>query len=272
MTIPEIVDSHCHLDVDKFSEDVDEIVARAGRAGVGRMITICTKVSEFERVLSIAERYDNIWCSLGIHPHHAGTEDAVSVERLIELSRHPKVVGIGETGLDFFYDKAPRDIQEAYFRTHIEAARETGLPLIVHTRDAEADTARILEEEYARGPFTGELHCFTSSQELAECAVRLGMMIAFSGIVTFKNAEDLRETAKALPLESRLVETDSPFCAPVPMRGKRCEPAFVVHTATALAELRGIPLSEFAAATTENFERLFPKVSATQNSREGALA
>jgi TatD DNase family protein len=254
-----LVDSHCHLDFPDFAQELDAVVARAGEAGVGAMVTICTKVREFERVSQVAERFDNVWCSVGLHPHEADAEPDLSTRRLTELARHPKVVGIGETGLDFYYQRSPRDAQERQFRAHVAAARETGLPLIVHTRDADREMAAILEEEMRAGAFTGLLHCFTSSRQLADKAVELGLSISLSGIVTFNKADELRETARRVPLDRLLVETDAPYLAPAPKRGKRNEPAFVAHTAARVAELRGLSAEAFARATTENFFRLFAK-------------
>lgn len=260
MNAPVLVDSHCHLDFPDFAEEVDEIVNRAHEAGVGLMVTISTKISEFERVRAVAERFPHVYCTVGIHPHEAEDEPETSAARLIELAQHPKVVGIGETGLDFFYEHSPREAQETAFRAHIAASRETGLPLVVHTRDADEETARILAEEMEKGAFPGLLHCFSSSQQLAEKAVELGFYISLSGILTFKKAEELRETAEALPLERLLVETDAPYLAPVPKRGKRNEPSFVVHTAAKLAEVKGMSAAELAEATTENFLKLFSRV------------
>jgi TatD DNase family protein len=255
-----LVDSHCHLDFPEFAPELDAVVARARAAGVANMVSISTKLSTFPTVLAVAERYDNIYCSVGVHPHEADAEGAqATAERLIALADHPKVVGIGETGLDFYYEHSPRDAQEMAFRAHIAAARETGLPLIVHTREAEADTARILRDEIKKGPYLGLLHCFTSSRQLAENALELGLFISFSGIVTFKNAEALREVARTVPLDRMLVETDAPYLAPVPHRGKRNEPAFVADTARFLAQLRGMDEEAFAEVTTANFHRLFSK-------------
>ncbi len=264
-----LVDSHCHLDSEDFAVELDQIVARAHAAGVGIMVTICTRVSEFDRVLAIAERYQRIYCSVGIHPHEAASEAAVAPARLIELSRHPKVVGIGETGLDSFYEHSPRAAQQRSFRAHIAAARETGLPLIVHTRDADRDTAAILAEEHAKGPFPGLIHCFSTSRELAEAALELGFYISLSGIVTFKRAEALRDTVRGLPVDRLLVETDAPYLAPVPKRGKRNEPAFVVHTALELARIKGLEPDEMARRSSENFFRLFGKVEAPQGEAVG---
>tara|TARA_R110000868_G_scaffold350693_2_gene612012 strand:- start:10138 stop:10941 length:804 start_codon:yes stop_codon:yes gene_type:complete len=257
---PVLVDSHCHLDFPDFAAEVDAVVARAHDAGIGLMVTISTKVSEFDRVLAIAERFPNVYCSVGIHPHEAATEPETDAARLIELAKHPKVVGIGETGLDYFYEHSPREPQQRCFLAHIAAARETGLPLIVHTRDADDDTARILSEEMGKGAFTGLLHCFTSSQKLATHALGLGFYISLSGILTFKSAADLQVTASGVPLDRLLVETDAPYLAPVPKRGKRNEPSFVVHTAAKLAELQNISGDELALQTSENFLRLFSRV------------
>jgi TatD DNase family protein len=254
-----LVDSHCHLDFPELAADLDGIMARAAAAGVGTMVTIGTKLSEIDKVLAIAERFDHVWCSVGVHPHEAGTETG-DTTRLVELAKHPKVVGIGETGLDYYYEHSPRAAQRAGFRAHIAAARETGLPLIVHNRDADDETAEILKEEQGRGHFTGVIHCFTAGPALAAAAIDLGLYISLSGIITFNKADDLRQTVRGLPLERLLVETDAPYLAPVPKRGKRNEPAFVAHTAAKLAELKGVGSAELAAQTTENFFRLFAKV------------
>jgi len=256
-----LVDSHCHLDFPDFADNLDEVVAAAAEAGVGTMLTICTHVSKFEQVLAVAERYDNIFCTVGIHPHNAATEPEITAEHLIRMAeRHPKVVGFGETGLDYFYEHSPREVQQRQFRAHIAAAREAQLPLIVHTRDADEDMMRILEEEAGAGAFPGLVHCFSSGPELAEKAVELGLHISLSGIVTFKTAEPLRDVARDLPLERILVETDAPYLAPVPKRGKRNEPAFTAHTAACVAEARGMDLDTFATATSDNFFRLFGKI------------
>ena len=254
-----LVDSHCHLDFDSFDGERDDVVARARNAGIGHMVTICTKVSEFERIRRIADAYDAIDCSVGVHPHEAAGEQTVTTARLVALARHPKVVGIGETGLDYYYEHSPREAQQRLLRVHIAAARESGLPLIVHTRDADDDMASILAEEMAAGAFTGVLHCFSSSRALAERALALGFYISFSGILTFKNAAALREVACMAPLERLLVETDAPYLAPVPQRGKRNEPAFVTHTAACLAALRKLTPEALALATTDNFYRLFAR-------------
>jgi TatD DNase family protein len=255
-----LVDSHCHLDFPDFAADLDGVVARATAAGVGTMVTIGTKLSEIDRVLAIAERFDNVWCSVGVHPHEAGREQDAGTARLIELAKHPKVVGIGETGLDYFYEHSPREAQRTGFRAHIAAARETGLPLIVHTRDADVETAEILKQEQGQGPFPGLIHCFTAGPQLAETAIDLGLYISLSGIMTFNKAEDLRRTVGGLSLDRLLVETDAPYLAPVPNRGKRNEPAFVAHTAAKLAQVKGVTAAEIADRTTENFFRLFSKV------------
>jgi TatD DNase family protein len=241
---------------------LEEVIARARRAGVATMVTICTRLDEFEPVRRIAEAHDDIWCSLGVHPHEAGDEHGVSVEELIELADHPKVVGIGETGLDYYYEHSPRAEQQHCFRTHIEASRRTGLPLIVHARDADADMIAILAEAYEEGPFPGLIHCFTSGPELAEKALEIGFLISLSGIISFKNATALQAIARDLPLDRILIETDAPFLAPVPRRGKRNEPAYVVHVAEALAAIRGVEVAAIAAATTENFHRVFDRAAA----------
>ncbi len=255
-----LVDSHCHLDFPDFEADRDALLGRATDAGVGLMVSIGTRISQFDKVLAVAERYDNVYCTVGIHPHEAAAEPKTDAAQLIALAAHPKVIGFGETGLDYFYDHSPREQQQAAFRSHIRAARQTGLPVVVHTRDADADTAAILAEEAAIGPFPGLIHCFSGSRQLAEKAIDLGLYISLSGILTFNKAEDLRETVRGLPLERLLVETDAPFLAPVPKRGKRNEPSFVVHTAAKLAALKGLEADALATATTENFFRLFTKV------------
>jgi TatD DNase family protein len=254
-----LVDSHCHLDFADFGLEREEVLGRARRAGVGTMLTICTKVTEFPAVRALAEANDDLWCSVGIHPHEAASEPATDAATLARLATHEKVVGIGECGLDFYYDHSPRDRQASVFRTHAAAARDCGLPLIVHSRNADEEIAAILAEECKKGPLTGVIHCFSSGPQLAENALSLGFYLSFSGIITFKKADALREVARATPLDRVLVETDAPYLAPVPHRGKRNEPAFVVHTAALLAELRGMSPAELAARTTENFFRLFDK-------------
>lgn len=255
-----IVDSHCHLDyLQRDGRDLSEVIAAARRAGVETLVTICTKVSEFDTIRQIAEAHDRVWCTVGIHPHEAESEPEVTAERLIELAQHPKVIGIGETGLDYFYEHSPREAQKKSFRAHITAARETGLPLIVHTRDADEDTIAIMEDEMGKGAYPGVIHCFSSSQWLAERAVAMGMAISISGIVTFKSAEDVRTAVAGVPMANLLIETDAPYLAPVPKRGKQNEPAFVVHTAERLASLKAVDAADLAQQTTDNFFRLFAK-------------
>jgi TatD DNase family protein len=254
-----LIDSHCHLDFDSLSGDLPGVLARAREAGIDQMVTISTRMSTFDRVRTIAETHDNIWCTVGVHPHEAEAEGDVSLEQLVEAAASTRVIGIGETGLDYYYEHAPREAQKTSFRTHIAAARETGLPLIVHTRDADEDMAAILTEEMEKGAFTGLLHCFSSGGALATAALELGFYVSFSGILTFKAAEEVREVARIVPLERLLVETDAPYLAPVPKRGKSNEPSFVVHTAAQLAQLRDLSLEEMATLTTDNFYRLFKK-------------
>lgn len=256
-----LVDSHCHLDFPDFAGEMENVLARAAENGVGHLVTICTKVTEFDKVLGIAMAHPQMSCTVGIHPHEAAHEPAVDVARLVELAKHPKVVGIGEAGLDYFYDQSPRERQKEVFRTHIEASRKSGLPLIVHSREADEDTVTLLQEGAAKGGLTGVIHCFTSTQYLADEALKLGFYISLSGIVTFKNAEALRQVAKSVPLDRLLVETDSPYLAPVPKRGKRNEPAFVKHTAEFVAQMLGMSLEDLAARTTANFHRLFAKAA-----------
>lgn len=257
-----LVDSHCHLDFDDFGADFDAVLRRAKENGVERMLTICTRVTKFDQVLAIAAAHDNISCTVGIHPHEAEHEPDVDVAKLVELAKHPKVVGIGEAGLDYFYDKSPRERQQQVFATHIEAARVSGLPIVVHSRDADEDSVRLLQEGAKKGGLTGVIHCFTSTQYLADAALEMGFYISLSGIVTFKNAFALRDVARTIPLDRLLVETDSPYLAPIPMRGKRNEPAFVKHTASYVADFLGLSLADLAAKTTANFDRLFAKAAA----------
>jgi len=259
-----LVDSHCHLDFPDFADELDAVVARAREAGVATMVTICTRLSEFERVRAIAERFPEVYCSVGVHPHEAATESGVSEARLLELARHPKVVGVGETGLDYYYEHSPRAAQRASFRIHAAAARSSGLPLIVHSRDADRETAEILAEEMGQGAFPGLIHCFSSSAELARRALELGLYISLAGIVTFRKAEALRELVRGLPLERLLLETDAPYLAPVPRRGKRNEPAYVAHTAACVAEIKGLSVDQVAAATSANFRALFAKAAAPE--------
>jgi TatD DNase family protein len=251
----ELVDSHCHLDY-AAPEERGEIIARARRAGVRTMLTICTKVSAFSTVRAIAQSDPDIWCSVGIHPHEAAAEGDEAVRQIVDLAADQNVVGIGETGLDFYYEHSPRAQQEAVFRAHCIASRETMLPLIVHTREADDETIAVLQAER---PPAGVIHCFSSSRALAERALELGFFISLSGIVTFKKAEALRAIAHDIPLERLLIETDAPYLAPVPLRGKRNEPAFIAHTAAAVAQLKGVSTAELARITRENFFRLFTK-------------
>lgn len=255
-----LVDSHCHLDFPDFEGELDAIIARARAAGVERMVTISTRVKQFDRIRAIAEAHEEVWCSVGTHPHNAAEEPDVTAEELVRLAEHPKVVAIGEAGLDYFYDHAPREAQALGLRTHIAAARETGLPLVIHARDADSDMAAILEEETGKGAFPFILHCFSSGPALAEMGVKLGGHVSFSGILTFRRSEELREIAKSLPRERLLVETDAPYLAPMPFRGKRNEPAYVAHTAAVLAETIGVTTDEIAQITTENFFRVFSKM------------
>ncbi|HEY0011232.1 MAG TPA: TatD family hydrolase [Allosphingosinicella sp.] len=256
------VDSHCHLNYKGLAEQQPAVLERARAAGVSKMLNIATRASEWDDVLAVAEREADVYASVGVHPHDADSHPDVETATLVGRAWHPRVVGIGESGLDFYYDKSDRDRQRASFRAHIAAARETGLPIIVHTREAEADTHDILADEMGKGAYAGVIHCFTASRDFAEKALALGLYISISGIVTFKNAKDLQETARALPLERLLIETDSPFLAPVPHRGKPCEPAFVADTARFLAGLRGESVEALATATADNFHRLFAKAAA----------
>ncbi|MBK8175736.1 MAG: TatD family hydrolase [Rhodospirillales bacterium] len=256
-----LIDSHCHLDHAEFTHEVDAILDRARRAGVTGFLTIATSLRDFPQVRAIAEAHADVFCSVGVHPHDAATEAGVSAAQLIELAAHPKVAGIGECGLDYFYNKSAKDVQIATFRAHIAAARISGLPLIVHSRDADTDMAEILCEEHRQGAFTGVLHCFSSGPELADVAVGLGFCISFSGILTFKKTDALRAIAARLPLDCLLVETDAPYLAPVPMRGRRNEPAFVIETLAVLAANRGMDEAELAAVTTANFSRLFTRAA-----------
>jgi TatD DNase family protein len=254
-----LVDSHCHLDFPEFEGELDDVVSRAGNAGVDYMMTICTHVTKFTQVLAVATRYDNMWCTVGIHPHNAGSEPETTAETLMSMADNPKVVALGETGLDFYYDHSPRERQETAFRAHIDAARETGLPLVIHTRDADDDMIRILRDEHEKGAYPGVIHCFSSGPALAEAALDLGLYISISGIVTFKTADELRETVKIVPVERLLVETDAPYLTPVPHRGKRNEPAYTANTAAVVADLKGLDIDSFAETSTENFFRLFNK-------------
>jgi TatD DNase family protein len=257
-----IVDSHCHLDYPGLAEDQAGVVERARAAGVGTMVHIAAKRSGWPVGVALAERRPEVFCAVGIHPHEAGAEGLDDPAPLVELAAHPRVVAIGESGLDHFYDLSPRDRQAASFRTHIQAARQTGLPLVVHTRDADDDTMALLETEVARGPFTGVIHCYSSSRRLAERAVAIGFYLGLGGILTFKRSDELRATVRDLPLDRLLLETDAPYLAPVPVRGRTNEPAYTAHVAKALAEVRGLPVAEVERATTANFRRLFTKAAA----------
>ena len=253
------VDSHCHLNYAGLVEDQPAVLARARAAGVSAMLNISTSASEWDAVLATAEREDDVMASVGVHPHEADVHPDVETETLVARAAHPKVIGIGESGLDYYYDRSDRDRQRQSFRAHVAAARETGLPLIVHTRDAEEDTYAILAGEMEQGAYPALIHCFTASRDFADKALALGLSISISGIVTFKNARDLQESARLIPADRLLIETDSPFLAPVPHRGRPCEPAYVADTARFLAQLRGEEVEQLAAATTANFYRLFSK-------------
>ncbi|MGK6355184.1 TatD family hydrolase [Sphingomonas sp. DT-207] len=257
-----LADSHCHLIYKGLGEQQPEVLARARDAGVVAMLNISTRENEWDDVIAVAEREPDVWASVGIHPHEADQHPDVDTAKLVERAQHPRVVGIGESGLDYYYDHSDRDRQRASFRAHLAASRETQLPIIVHTRDAEADTAEILRDEMGKGAFPGVIHCFTASREFAEIALELGLYVSISGIVTFKNARDLQETAAKLPLDRLLIETDAPFLAPVPHRGKTGEPAFVADTCRFLAELRGEDPEALAEATRQNFHKLFAKTLA----------
>lgn len=256
-----IVDSHCHLDYPPLCDDLDGVLARADEAGVKLMVTISTRVREFEKLQKIVEAYDNVYCTVGTHPHNAHEELDLSVEDLIKIAEHPKVVGIGEAGLDYHYDNSPREAQEQGFRMHIWAARETGLPLVIHSREAENDTIKILEEEMEKGEFKPLLHCFSSQPYLAERGIALGAYVSFSGIVTFKSATGIHEAAQQVQMDRILVETDAPYLAPVPHRGKKNEPAFTRHTLERVAELKNVSPEEMAKQSSQNFFKLFSKIA-----------
>jgi TatD DNase family protein len=257
-----LADSHCHLNYKGLAEDQQAVLERARARGVTAMLNISTRESEWDAVLATAEREPDVWATVGIHPHEADQHGHVDTAKLVERAQHPRVVGIGESGLDYYYDHSDRARQQASFRAHIAVARETGLPIVVHTRDAEDDTAAILREEMGKGPYPGVIHCFTASQAFADIALDLGFYISISGIVTFKNARDLQATAAKLPIERLLIETDAPFLAPVPHRGKTGEPSFVADTAAFLADLRGDDLDELKEVTARNFHQLFAKTHA----------
>ena len=256
-----LIDSHCHLDYYTEAER-PEVLARAAAAGVAEMVTIGTTLAQSQRLPAIAEAQPNLWCTVGVHPHHAAEAPVPSPEDVAAMTAHPRVIGIGESGLDYFYDRSPRDVQQAGFRAHIRAARLAGLPLAIHARDADGDIAAILQDESGtRGDFSFLLHCFSSSRTLAEAAVAMGGHISFSGILTFPKSHELRKIARDLPADRLLVETDAPYLAPVPFRGKRNEPAYVTHTARVLAEVRGLEPAALADLTTTNFRRLFRKAA-----------
>jgi TatD DNase family protein len=255
-----LIDSHCHLDFPDFASELDAVVARAQAQGVARMVTISTRVKRHDELIAIVDRFPDVYCSVGTHPHHAEEEPDIGTAELIARTLHPKVVALGEAGLDYHYDNSPRDAQERSFRQHIAAARETGLPLVIHSRDCDADMARILEEETGKGAFPAVLHCFTGGRDLAFKGIELGLYVSFTGILTFKRSDELRAIAAGLPADRVLVETDAPYLAPLSNRGKRNEPAFVVETAKVLAQARGVTLEEITRQTTENFFHLFNKV------------
>nr|WP_246736145.1 TatD family hydrolase [Enterovirga sp. DB1703] len=267
-----MIDSHCHLDFPDFAEDLPGVIARAKAAGVGRMVTISTRVAKAATYRRIAEAHPEVFFTVGTHPHNAAEEPDVPAAEIVTAVAHPRCIAVGEAGLDFHYDKSPRDVQERVFRAHIAAARESGLPLVIHARDADDDMIRILTEEHGRGRFDAVLHCFSSGRRLAEIGVELGFYVSFSGILTFRNSDEIRAIAReVVPRDRLLVETDAPYLAPVPYRGKRNEPAFVAHTARVLADTSGVTPEEIAAVTTANFERLFRKAGqASETTRKSA--
>jgi TatD DNase family protein len=265
-----LVDHHCHLDFPDFASELDQVIARARDAGVGTMVTISTRIREFDKVLAVAERFENVYCSVGTHPHNAHEELDIPLERIVELTRHPKVVAVGEAGLDYHYKHSTPEAQAEGFRRHIAAARETGLPLEIHTREADDDTIAILEDEHATGAFPAILHCFTGGRKLAMRALELGLYVSFSGVITFNKSDALRDIARDVPLDRLLVETDAPFLAPTPFRGKRNEPSYVVRTAAALATVKGVAADEIARATTDNFFRLYGKAKRPRTAASGS--
>jgi len=260
MDMPLIVDSHCHLDFDGLRQRLPEVLARARDHGVGLIVTIGTRVRQFDATRALAEAYDEVWCSVGTHPHNAAEEADVGLDEYVRLAAHPKVVAIGEAGLDYHYDFAPREVQQRVFRTQVAAARLTGLPLVVHSREAEEDTIAVLESEREQGDYTPLLHCFSSRRILAERGLRIGAYVSFSGILTFKGADEIRDVARLVPLDRLLVETDAPYLAPAPYRGKPNEPAFVVHTLERLAAIKDVTVKDMARISSANFFRLFAKV------------
>lgn len=254
-----LIDSHCHLDFPELATDRPGVLARAKAAGVERMVTISTRVERFDEIRTIAEQNPEVWCSVGTHPHHADEELHIQTDDLVRLAEHPKCIAIGEAGLDYFYDNAPKDAQETGFRRHIAAARITGLPLVIHARSADEMTAAILRDEAGQGTFPFVLHCYTGGMELAKTGLELGGYVSFSGIITFKNAESIREVARMVPADRFLVETDAPYLAPIPHRGETNEPAYTRHTAEYLSSVRATSFDVLAAQTTDNFYRLFSK-------------
>lgn len=255
-----IVDSHCHLDFPDYAEDIQDVLQRAKEAGVVCMQTISTRLSTFPRVLKVAETYPEVYCSVGVHPHHVKEEGVSEPEVIVEYTKHPKVIGIGETGLDYYYEHSPRELQEASFRSHLMAASLAKVPVIVHSRGADQETVELLQELMTSHPFTGLIHCFSTTRTLAFAAIELGMKISLSGILTFKKSEELREIVKELPLDALLLETDAPFLSPMPHRGKRNEPAYTSYTGACVAEIHGVTYEEVARVTTDNFYQLFTKV------------
>lgn len=255
-----LIDTHCHLDFPDFSEDIETYVARAEAAGVARMVTISTRVGRFETYAALAERFSSVWCSVGTHPHAAHEELDVTAGQLVALARHPRCVAIGEAGLDYHYDTSPRDAQRQGLLTHIAAARETQLPLVIHSREADEDMAAILRAEMGKGAFPAILHCFTAGEMLARTGVELGLYVSFSGILTFKTSQALRDIAREIPLDRLLVETDAPYLAPTPYRGKRNEPSYVVETAKVLADVKGVSFEEIARITSDNARRCYWKM------------
>ncbi|MET0528153.1 MAG: TatD family hydrolase [Microvirga sp.] len=267
-----LVDSHCHLDFPDFQSRLPEVIASASRADVGRMVTISTHVARYDVYRALAEANEAVFFTVGTHPHNAAIEPDVPARQLIELSQHPRCIAIGEAGLDYHYDKSPRDIQERVFRTHITAARETGLPLVIHARNADEDMISILSEEMSKGRFSAVLHCFSSGAELARVGIELGLYVSFSGILTFRNSEEIRRIAADVPQDRLLVETDAPYLAPMPHRGKTNEPAYVAHTAHVLAEVVGVSDAAIAEITTANFYRLFSKATLADAAQSKAIA
>lgn len=262
-----LIDSHCHLDFPAFSDQLPEVLRRARAAGVGRMVAISTHVTRYDIYRALAEAHEEIFFTVGTHPHNAGQEPDIPAAEIAALSAHPRCIGIGEAGLDYHYERSPRDVQKRVFRAHIAAARHTRLPLIIHARDADDDMIEILTDEMGRGRFDAVLHCFSSGAELAQCGFELGLYVSFSGIITFKRSDELRRIAAAAPPDRVLIETDAPYLAPEPYRGRSNEPAYVAQTAAALAETRGLSLLQCGRLTTENFYRLFAKAAALDDAR-----